>query len=666
MLKKSTILLLFFFITNIAFAGGFLTTDGKKIVDGDGNEVLLKGLGLGGWLVPEGYMLQTSGFANSPSEIKQHITDLIGEDATADFYERYYANYVTREDINRLASYGFNSIRLPMHYDLLTPRNQPDVYIEEGFETIDSLLAWCADNEMYLILDLHCAPGGQSDENISDYDPAYPSLWESENNKVRTVNLWRELATRYVNETWIGGYDLLNEPKWDLPPNNQPLRELYIEITNAIREVDNNHIVFIEGNWYATDFGGLTPPWDSKMVYSFHKYWNTANQESIQYILDIRNEYNIPLWLGETGENSNAWFTQLIELMEQLNIGWAFWPHKKFDSTSGTFSAPVTPQYRQILDYWGGSGSQPGQTFSIAAMNSMADALKLENCVFHKDVIDAMFRQINSEEIIPFKDHEIPGRIYAVDYDMGKRNVAYRDNDYENVNGNGGAQWNQGWAYRNDGVDIEECTDDTTNGFNVGFIENGEWMKYSAVVKYPGTYKLVVRAASQNNGGTIRIAVNGSPLPSISVGTTGGWQNWSDYVVEDVVLPAGNIEILAQALIGDFNLNYFNFIPLNVSAVEDEEDETIPGEFKLNQNYPNPFNGSTLIKVYAPEETRTSLRVYNIEGRLIDVIAENELVKGDKTFTWSPSANTAVSSGVYFVQAKTKENSFYKKMLYLK
>jgi len=147
---------------------GFLKVSGKKIVKGNGAEILLRGIGLGGWLVPEGYMLQTSGFANSPSEIRKKILDLIGEANANQFWELYRANYVNKKDIDRIAQWGFNSIRLPMHYDLLTPRNQPGVYLEAGFAIIDSLLRWCEANQLYLILDLHTAPGGQNASNISD------------------------------------------------------------------------------------------------------------------------------------------------------------------------------------------------------------------------------------------------------------------------------------------------------------------------------------------------------------------------------------------------------------------------------------------------------------------------------------------------------------------
>ncbi len=204
-----SLLFLFVFSSTIIYSQGFLHTSGRNIVDGNNQQVHLKGMGLGGWVEQEGYMLQTSAFANSPTEIKNKIIGLIGEANTESFYQAWYKNFLNKKDIDKLAEWGFNSIRLPMHYNLLTPTNQPGVYTESGFAMIDSLLAWCKGNQMYLILDLHCAPGGQSDDNTSDYQSGVPSLWESEQNKTRTIDLWKKLAERYVNEEWIGGYDLV-------------------------------------------------------------------------------------------------------------------------------------------------------------------------------------------------------------------------------------------------------------------------------------------------------------------------------------------------------------------------------------------------------------------------------------------------------------------------
>ncbi|HPH46334.1 MAG TPA: cellulase family glycosylhydrolase, partial [Chryseolinea sp.] len=231
--------------TPLKVSAQYLHVDGKKIVDKNGSEVILRGMGLGGWMLQEGYMLETNAFANPQHEIRAKIKELIGETDTQEFYDAWLANHCTRRDVDSLASWGFNSIRLPMHYNLYTlPIEQEPVagentWLDKGFAMTDSLLKWCEANHMYLILDLHAAPGGQGhDAAISDYDATKPSLWESEANKQKTIALWKKLAERYATKEWIGAYDLINEPNWNFvagqnangcdETGNAPLRKLYV------------------------------------------------------------------------------------------------------------------------------------------------------------------------------------------------------------------------------------------------------------------------------------------------------------------------------------------------------------------------------------------------------------------------------------------------------
>lgn len=549
-------------------AQGFLRAEGKNIVDEDGTNVVLRGMGLGGWMLQEGYMLQTAGFANAQHKIEQHITDLIGEDAKEDFYDAWLANHVTREDVDSLKNWGFNSIRLPMHYNLFTlpiedePIPGQQTWLDEGLRMTDSLLSWCAANEMYLILDLHAAPGGQGrDEGISDYDTSKPSLWESEANRTKTVALWRRLADHYKDEPWIGGYDLINETNWDLD-NNQPLRDIYMRITEAIREVDQNHILFIEGNWFANDFTNLTPPWDDNLVYSPHKYWSINDQASIQWVIDIRDRYDVPIYFGESGENSNVWFRDAIRLLEAHNMGWAWWPMKKVEDIAGPLSIIKTDGYQRLLDFWNNGGPSPDIEESTATLMQLTELLKIENCLYQRDVIDAMFRQIDSDETLPFAPNAIPGIIYASDYDLGSQGTAYDDNQIANFHVSTGnfTAWNNGWTLRNDGVDMERSMDITkTNGYNIGWTQADEWIKYSADIE-TGIYDVRVRVATQESG-TFHLNLGDVPLSrEIDVANTGGWQTWVTVTVPDVVLFEREDHFRVYIDEAEFNIGSYEFV----------------------------------------------------------------------------------------------------------
>ena len=384
---------------DIYFGQGFLKVEGKQIVDGKGNPVLLRGIGLGGWMLQEPYMLQLSKVAGTQTEIKSKIAELIGEDNCLEFYRRYLKNMITQRDIDSLKEWGFNSIRLPMHYNLFTlPIENESVagqitWLKTGFELTDKLLSWCKKNEIYLILDLHAAPGGQgNDRPIADVDTLKPQLWESEANLQKTVALWKKLAERYAGEEWIGGYDLINETNYKME-GNEPLKKLFVTLTQEIRKVDKKHIIFIEGNQFANDFTGLLPPWDNNMVYSFHKYWNATTKETIQRFIDIREKYNVPLWMGESGENSNDWYKAAVNLFELNNIGWAWWTIKKVGSGSGIMNVVKPKDYQKIIDYWAGKGPKPTKEEALTVFMELADNMKLENCKTNYDVLKALFEK---------------------------------------------------------------------------------------------------------------------------------------------------------------------------------------------------------------------------------------------------------------------------------
>jgi hypothetical protein len=454
----------------------YLTTQGKEIVDKDNTPILLKGIGLGGWMLQEPYMMQSIGGAKNQQEYRSKLELLVGETKTQQFYDAWLDNFVTKQDIDSIASWGFNSVRLPMHYNLFTlpiedePDSDTNTWLDKGFDMVDELLGWCEANELYLILDLHAAPGGQGyDQGISDYDTNKPSLWESEQNKIKTVALWGKLAQRYHDKTWIGGYDLINEVNWNL--NSTELKDMHVRITNEIRKYDNNHILFIEGNWFANDFTGLTPPWDSNMVYSFHKYWNVNTTNTIQWVLDMRNEHNVPLWMGESGENSNMWFKEAISLFENNNIGWAWWPWKRITTTVSAFSIPSNSQYDAVMKYWKGEGPMPDADDAYNGMMALTQSTLVDNTIYNKGVVDAMLRQPSDDSLLPYANNVIPGNIHATHYDMGAQGIAYHDQEYGNYSGSGGtSSWNLGWVFRNDGVDISTSNSNSpdSNGYSVG------------------------------------------------------------------------------------------------------------------------------------------------------------------------------------------------------
>src|SRR5256884_7412817 len=330
----------------------FVSTRVKEFVSPDGKPVLLRGINLGNWLLPEGYMFKFK-TTNSPRLIQTAINELVGEDEARKFWKTYRDNYITQADIRFIKQSGFNSVRIPFNYRLFVTDGTASRLDGPGYELLDRVVSWCRSEGLYVILDMHAAPGGQTGDNIDD-SFAYPFLFESAESQELTVNLWGKIATRYRNEPAVIGYDLLNEPiahYFDTASLNPKLEPLYRRIVSGIREVDRNHIIFLGGAQWDTNFKIFGAPFDRKLVYTFHKYWMTVNQNAIQEYLNFRDRYKVPVWMGESGENTDEWIDSFRRLLEAHNIGWCFWPYKKLDATSCIVSINSPEDWAAIVAF---------------------------------------------------------------------------------------------------------------------------------------------------------------------------------------------------------------------------------------------------------------------------------------------------------------------------
>ena len=377
----------------------FVTVKGEKIIGPYGKELHLKGIGLGNWLLQEGYMFQFDK-AVAPRQIHDVINELIGPAAARDFWKQYYNNYVTKVDIAYLKKIGINSVRIPINYRLLTPENHPDIWLASGFRLLDKVITWCHDEGLYAILDMHAAPGGQTGENIDD-GWGFPFLFTSKQSQNRLIHIWKKLAERYKNNSTVLGYDLLNEP---IPAFkgydtlNVRLEPLYKRVTKAIRQIDKNHIIILEAPQWDTNFRAFGKPFDPKLIYEFHKYWMPPVQKQIQEYIDFRNEYHVPIWLGESGENKDQWVESFRKLLEENNIGWSFWPYKKLGSSSCIVTVQKPKYWDEIKAFankWGTSykdmeQARPTFAHSRIALEQYLENIKLHNCLPNSGYIEAL------------------------------------------------------------------------------------------------------------------------------------------------------------------------------------------------------------------------------------------------------------------------------------
>lgn len=170
------------------------------------------------------------------------LKEMVGPDDAAAFWRAFKDNYITRDDIRYIASTGANTIRLPFNYKLFTDEDYMGLSAaQDGFARVDSVVEWCRESGLYLILDMHDCPGGQTGDNI-DNGHGYPWLFESEVSQQLFIKVWCDIARRYKDEPVILGYELMNEPIAHYFENkeelNKKLEPLYKRTVKAIREID--------------------------------------------------------------------------------------------------------------------------------------------------------------------------------------------------------------------------------------------------------------------------------------------------------------------------------------------------------------------------------------------------------------------------------------------
>ncbi|MBN2660192.1 MAG: glycoside hydrolase family 5 protein [Tannerellaceae bacterium] len=380
----------------------FLGIKNQHVITPDGKPFLIQGINLGNWLNPEGYMFLFKD-VSSYRLIDQAFREMVGPDFTDQFWKAFKDNYITRQDIAYIKQTGMNSIRLPFHYKSFTDEDYLGLKSnQDGFARIDSVIKWCKEEGLYIILDMHDAPGGQTGDNIDD-SYGYPWLFESEESQQLFCEIWKKIANRYKDEPAILGYDLLNEPIATHFNNkeeiNKHLVPVYKKGIEAIRSVDKNHIILLGGAQWNSNFTMFDEKAiDSKMMYTCHRYWCDTLQTNLQDFVDFRTKVNLPLYMGETGENTDEWVGAFRRLMERNNMGWHFWPYKKMEKTSCMVRINKPANWDLIIQYTQQPrnnfneirAARPDQTLVKQAMLELLENMKFANCMKNPGYIEAL------------------------------------------------------------------------------------------------------------------------------------------------------------------------------------------------------------------------------------------------------------------------------------
>lgn len=376
----------------VATPDRFIRVEGEDLVAPDGSKFFIKGTNLGCWLNPEGYMFGF-GRASSARLINEMFCEMVGPDRTAEFWKRFKDNYVTRADVEFIASCGANTIRIPFNYRVFTDEDYLGLTAaQDGFARIDSVVKWCGEFGLHVILDMHAAPGGQTGDNIDD-SYGYPWLFESRPSQELFCDIWGRIADHYKDEPVVLGYELMNEPIAPYFDTQEELNAKFLplckEAVARIRQFDTNHIIVLGCPQWNTNFKPVTDwKFDDKMMLTCHRYGGEAGVEGIRDYIAFRDSTGLPMYMGEIGHNTMEWQTTYSRVMRENNIGYTFWPYKKrdtecmvaFDVPQGWDEIVVPFAEGDRQDFGKVRALRPDQEKVWKAMCELTENLRFEKC----------------------------------------------------------------------------------------------------------------------------------------------------------------------------------------------------------------------------------------------------------------------------------------------
>lgn len=247
-----------------------LHTEGTRWLTADGAQPALRGVNLGNYLIQEFWMMgQESKAVDDQCKLEAVLDQRFGYAERQRLYTLFRDNWITERDWDMLATLNLNLVRLPFIYSVVEDERHPRQLRADAWKYLDNAIAQAEKRGMYVILDLHGAVGSQGWEHHSGC-AGRNRYWDTPDYQARTIWLWQQIAARYKDRGAVAGYSMLNEP-WGTSPENMAtvMRTLY----QAIREVDQNHVIILPGHVKGIDaYGKPSEHGMRNVAFEMHPY----------------------------------------------------------------------------------------------------------------------------------------------------------------------------------------------------------------------------------------------------------------------------------------------------------------------------------------------------------------------------------------------------------
>jgi len=317
------------------------------------------------------------GYAANEEAMRDGLKKVLGEKKYNLYFDTFFKSYFTEPDAVYIHNLGLNLVRVPINYHLFEDDMNPGVIKAEAFSYLDSVIARCARHQIYTIIDLHALPGAQNQHWHSDNPTHVASFWIHREFQDRALHLWETIAERYKNEAWVAGYDLINEPA---DPSREKLFLYYKRLRDAIRKIDPSHILFLEGDRYATEFDKFAEIWDN-VVYTNHDYaapglisggdypglTNKKYYDKDTLERDFLNKsefmisHRVPIWVGEFGpvytgdpHQDDMRYQVLkdqLSYYKKYKVSWCIWLYKDMGLQAIMHQNDSTPYMKLVSKF---------------------------------------------------------------------------------------------------------------------------------------------------------------------------------------------------------------------------------------------------------------------------------------------------------------------------
>ena len=397
----------------------FLTVNGNRILNESGKAITLRGVCVPGYM---NYEFFINGYLGAEHDLRDTTAEIIGAEKAQYLFDSMTRNFFAEDDARFLADLGVNVIRLPMNYRHFEDDMNPFEYLEEGFHKLFRFLDLCKAHNIYVILDMHSCQGWQSSDWHCDNSSGRSLLWSDKLYQNRFVALWEEIARRCRGRSEIAAYDVMNEPvvnskrgltPYAYEPRWAPLNQLNRRVTEAIRKIDDRHIIALEGEFYTNYFSELDAPFTDNLIYSGHRY-PAAGMARTPYPGEMNGVYydaeklkanvfaeksfvytrkhHVPLWIGEFGvgfrdEYETLWhcnvLSDMLKAYNEYGLHWTLWNYKDMGlhgltvlDKESDYVRLVKKNYDKMMPILNIGAKGIGDDF-VKSLNDLAEAISL-------------------------------------------------------------------------------------------------------------------------------------------------------------------------------------------------------------------------------------------------------------------------------------------------